>query len=376
MKSIFTDAKKFGFGMMRLPVQKDGSIDYEQCIDMTDVFLNAGFRYFDSAYFYHEGESEVLMGKALSQRYPRDRFLLADKLPGWALRSSEEADEVLKEQLRRAQTDYFDYYLLHSVKKSTRKAYEKNQCFEWIKRKKEEGKARYIGFSYHDSAEMLDELLTRYPFFDFVQLQINYFDWENPTIDSRGVYEVARKHEKPISVMEPLKGGMLVSLNDEMQKILKDAGAESPASFGLRYVQSLPGVEMVLSGMSSLKQMTENVKDMVNSRPFSRAELEAAVRITDILKQSKHIPCSDCRYCVAGCPKDIYIPKMIEILNHTYLFGVTPATTHYLKQYSAGRGTASDCISCKKCERTCPQHLQISQFMQELAQTVKAHQGN
>ncbi|WP_296881676.1 aldo/keto reductase [Thomasclavelia sp.] len=252
---------KLGFGLMRLPKDKQGNIQIDEVQRMVDSFMGKGFNYFDTAYAY--AGSEEAIKETLVKKYPRDSFTLADKLPAWKLKSQDDVQRIFTESLQLCGVDYFDFYLLHSIEKSHYPTYEKYQCFDFVKEMKKQGKIKYIGFSFHDDAQFLDKVLTEHPEMDFVQLQLNYLDWENGVIQSRQNYEVARKHQKPIVVMEPVKGGTLASFQPDIEKIYKDYAPDSSiASWALRYVGSLEGVMTILSGMSNIEQMNDNLNTM------------------------------------------------------------------------------------------------------------------
>ena len=358
--------KKLGFGLMRLP-KKLASIDIAQTKEMVDLFLEAGFTYFDTAFIYPG--SEVATKAALVDRHPRESYTLATKMnaaiPGLTEKMVKGEFET---SLKRTGAGYFDYYLLHSLQKGNAKRYDKMDIWGFAKEKKAAGLIRHYGFSFHDSPELLDELLTAHPDVDFVQLQINYADWEDKKVAARANYEVARKHGKEIVVMEPVKGGKLATPPKEIQALMKAYAPEASfASWAIRFAASLPGVKTVLSGMSDLQQMRDNLSYMTNFQPLNREEMEIIRKAQVILEQSAAVPCTACRYCVEGCPKQIPIPEIMEALNLHLVGGQTQEGKAAYEACVAGKGAASACIACKKCERVCPQQLEITSHLKTAA---------
>ena len=356
--------KKLGFGLMRLP-KKLASIDVQQTKEMVDLFLEAGFTYFDTAFIYPG--SEAATKEALVDRHPRESYTLATKMnaaiPGMT-------EKMVKKEfdtsLKRTGAGYFDYYLLHALQKGNVKRYDKFDIWGFAQEKKQKGEIRHYGFSFHDSPELLDRLLTDHPDVDFVQLQINYADWENKKVASRRNYEVARKHNKPIVIMEPVKGGKLADPPKEV-KALMDAYAPnaSYASWAIRFAASLPGVHTVLSGMSNTQQMRDNLSFMQSFTPLNKEELDVIRQAQVILERSAAVPCTGCRYCVEGCPKNIPIPEILEALNLHLVSGQTEEGKAAYLAATAGKGAAGDCIGCRKCERTCPQQLGITDYLKQ-----------
>lgn len=359
---------KLGFGLMRLPKDKQGQIKLDEVQRMVDSYMERGFNYFDTAYVY-EGSEEAIR-QTLVEKYPRDVYTLADKLPAWKLTCQEDVERIFQESLNRTGVDYFDFYLLHSVEKSHYPTYEKYQCFDFIQEMKKQGKIKYMGFSFHDDADFLDKVLTEHPEIDFVQLQLNYLDWENGVIQSRRNYEVARKHHKPIVVMEPIKGGTLASFSDDIEKIYKDyAPQKSIASWALRYVASLDGVMTILSGMSNAQQMNDNLDTMTHFEKINDKEAKLIKQVTDQVLSYPTIPCTKCRYCTPGCPMHIQIPDLFTAYNSAKMYGENRRYDTYYKDHSTGDyQPAKACIACGQCESVCPQHLEIISLLKEVSE--------
>lgn len=363
--------KKLGFGMMRLPLtdpEKLTSIDLPQVKQMVDLFIKRGFRYFDTAYPYHEGLSEETVRKCVVERYPRESFLLADKMPIVQVKGPEDYERIFAEQLRRCGVTFFDVYLLHNLGRDRLPNTEKFGGFAFLQKLKETGLAKNIGFSFHDDAELLDEILTAHPEVDVVQLQINYLDWNGAVAQSGRCYEVVKKHGKDVIVMEPVKGGQLATLPETAMKLFTDFygdAAPSPASFAIRYAASLDRVKIVLSGMSALEQVADNTGFMQDFVPHTAEEHALAEKIETELKSAIRIPCTSCRYCMEVCPKNIAIPNYFALLN---LYAVTEKKTEtYYQRYSMNHGKASECLKCGLCEKNCPQHISIRKLLEEFA---------
>ena len=359
---------KLGFGLMRLPKDKQGQIKLDEVQRMVDSYMERGFNYFDTAYVY-EGSEEAIR-QTLVEKYPRDVYTLADKLPAWKLTCQEDVERIFQESLNRTGVDYFDFYLLHSVEKSHYPTYEKYQCFDFIQEMKKKGKIKYMGFSFHDDADFLDKVLTEHPEIDFVQLQLNYLDWENGVIQSRRNYEVARKHHKPIIVMEPVKGGTLASFSDDIERIYKDyAPQKSIASWALRYIASLEGVMTILSGMSNAQQMNDNLDTMTHFEKINNEEAKLIKQVTDQVLSYPTIPCTKCRYCTPGCPMHIQIPDLFTAYNSAKMYGENRRYDTYYKDPSTGDyQPAKACIACGQCESVCPQHLEIISLLKEVSE--------
>lgn len=359
---------KLGFGLMRLPKDENGNIIQSQVTKMVDAFMKAGLTYFDTAYAY--AGSEESMRKALVERYPRDSFTIADKLPAWKLKEENDVERIFQESLTLCGVDYFDFYLLHSIEESHYPTYEKYHCFDFINEMKKQGKIKYIGFSFHDSAEFLDKVLTEHPEVDFVQLQLNYLDWENGVIQSRKNYEIARKHHKPIVVMEPVKGGTLAAFPEDIEKIYKDYAPEkSIASWALRYILSKEGIMTVLSGMSNEEQMNDNLSIVTNFQKINEQEEKLINEVTEKVLSFPTIPCTACRYCVPGCPMKIQIPDLFTAYNSAKTYGSNRRYDTYYKNHTQGEHSlASECIGCGQCEGVCSQHLQIISLLQKVSE--------
>lgn len=374
MKEFFgTTMPKLGFGLMRLPRLEDGkTIDVDQCEVMTDKFLDAGMRYFDTAYVY-EG-SEAAAKRFLVDRHPRESYFLADKLnaSSWAAKSEEEAKRELEVSLERTGAGYFDFYLLHALSRDNVKFYEDYGIWDFVAKAKEQGLIRHFGFSFHDRPDVLEDILTRHPEAEFVQLQLNYGDWESPSVCSHANYETCVRHGKPVVVMEPVKGGLLANPPQQVQDILR---AENPnpsiASWAVRFAASLENVMVVLSGMSNIAQMEDNLSYMANFQPLSEGEHAAVMRASETLSSIDQIPCTGCHYCTGGCPMGIPIPDIFSAMNKNMVYGDLAGAKRSYAMAVNGHGKASDCIHCLQCENACPQHIEITSWLEKAAATLE-----
>lgn len=372
------DQKKLAFGLMRLPLlnaEDVTSIDYDATRKMVDQFMEAGFSYYDTAAPYHRQTSEIALRECVAKRYPRDSYTITDKLTLNMIPKAEDMEDFFAGQLARCGVDYFDYYWLHALGKKSYEKAESFDAFAFAARKKAEGKVRHIGFSFHDKASLLDEILTKHPETEYVQLQINYLDWDDPEIEAGKCHEVCLKHGKQIMVMEPVKGGLLAGLPEEAASLLLEANPNmSLASWAIRYAASLENVCMVLSGMSNPEQMADNLSYMTNFRPLDSQEKELLHRVAQIIRSRATISCTACRYCVDGCPMKIAIPEYFRLYNDRNKFGDAygpRAQAAYANHASAGRGRASQCVKCRKCEASCPQHLPITDYLENVAKVFE-----
>ena len=368
----------FGFGCMRLPLLKadqQDSFDFEKINTLFDAFLEKGFRYFDTAYAYHGYHAEEAVRKALVERHPRDSFELATKLPLRDFKDAEDMERIFEEQLTHCGVEYFDCYLLHNMGTNVYEKCKKYDAFGFVARKKAEGKIRNVGISFHDMPELFDEILSQYgDLLDFVQLQINYVDWEQPNVQSRRCLEIARKYGKPVTVMEPCKGGTLVNLPEEAEALLKARQPEaSNASWAMRFAASQEGVTRVLSGMNTLEQVENNTAVFQNFHPVTEEELEVIWKVTEIIEKNTPIPCTGCAYCTHGCPKDIAIPQYFALYNSiSRTTGSFSSHAVYYNNTALKHGKASDCIGCGQCEKACPQHLPIREHLKTVAAKFEA----
>lgn len=366
--------KKLGFGFMRLPLVNGEfeNVDKETLCRMVDHFMAKGFQYFDTAWFYHNGQSEAAVKECLVSRYPRSAFLLADKMPLVLIKKEEELEEYFNTQLLRCGVEYFDYYLIHDMGGDRLKAAEQMHVFDFIQKKKEAGSVKRMGFSFHDTADVLDKILTEHPEADFVQIQLNYLDWESEVIQSRKCYETAGRHGKPVIVMEPVKGGTLARLPAEAESILRSCDPDmSTASWAIRFAASQENVMLVLSGMSSMEQLIDNTSYMENFVPLTGQELAVIGQVADSINSSIAIPCTGCSYCTLHCPMNIAIPKYFSLYNTEMQELSSKAWTAQLMLYghlSEQFGKARECIECGQCEEMCPQHLHIRDWLKKVAE--------
>lgn len=357
--------KNFGFGCMRLPMSGD-KVDYEEFSKMVDLYMAEGFNYFDTARVYLGGQSETAIRDCIAKRYPRESFILTDKLSTSLFNSEEEVRPLFAKQLESCGVDYFDFYLMHAQSKDIFEKYKRCRAYEQAFELKAEGKIRHVGLSFHDKAEVLDEILTEYPQVEVVQIQLNYLDFDDPAVQSRKCYEVCQKHNKPVIVMEPVKGGNLVNLPEDAKKVLEDLHGGSPASYAIRFAAGFDGIMMVLSGMSNMEQMQDNLSYMKDFKPLDAAERNAIEEVCRIFHSKHLIPCTACRYCTDGCPKHISIPDLFSLMNSKQIYQDWNADYYYGEVYTKNNGKASDCIGCGKCEKSCPQHLPIRQLLKDV----------
>ena len=366
------DVFKLGFGLMRLPKLADGTTDIEQVKRMVDDFIAAGGTYFDTAYVYDGGGSERAAKEALVDRYPREAFTLATKLNAGVASDAENAKEQFRISLERTGAGYFDYYLLHAIGKGNLPKYDEWQLWDFARELKARGKVKYWGFSFHDTPELLDQLLTEHPDVDFIQLQINYADWDSNNVQSRACWEVARKHGVSVTVMEPVKGGSLATPPQPVLDVFHAADHKaSPASWAIRFVASLDGIITVLSGMSNMEQMEDNLSYMRNFKPLDEREQEIIRQAQKALASVPSIACTACRYCTDGCPMQIPIPSIFSAMNRVMIYNQVERAKGDYAFNTRDKGKASDCIQCGQCEGACPQHLPIIELLQKCAQALE-----
>ncbi len=360
--------KNFGFGCMRLPM-KGAEVDTEEFSRMIDAFLENGFNYFDTAHGYLDGKSETALKACLTSRYPRDRYILTNKLTNAFFQKTEDIRPFFESQLAACGVEYFDFYLMHAQSADIFAYFKERRAYETALELMAEGKFRHFGISFHDRACVLEQILTEYPQIEVVQIQFNYADYDDPAVESRKCYEVCRKFHKPLIVMEPVKGGNLVNLPEKAMAVLDELHGGSPASYAIRFAAGFEGIFMVLSGMSDMTQMEDNIRYMKDFQPLSDKELAAIHKVQEIFHSMNLIPCTACRYCLAGCPQHISIPDLFAIMNTKQIYRDWNADYYYNVVHTGnGKSKASACVKCGKCEKACPQHLPIRDLLIDVAE--------
>lgn len=362
---------KFAFGCMRLPM-RGGKIDYDEFCRMVDAFIGSGLNYFDTAHGYHNGMSETAIRDCVAQRYDRSAFVLTDKLTDFYFKKESDIRPFFESQLALCGVDYFDFYLMHAQNADNYQLFKRCNAYEIAAELKREGKIRHLGISFHDKAAVLEQILTEQPAIEVVQIQLNYVDWEDESVESRKVYEVCERFHKPVLVMEPVKGGNLVNLPEEAKQVFDSLRGGSYASYALRFAADFPNICAVLSGMSNMEQMNDNLSFMTECQPLSDTEREAIQKVCDIFRKQHLISCTACRYCVAGCPKKILIPDLFSCYNQKKAFHDWNQNFYYNTVLVAHNGKASDCIRCGKCEKACPQHLAIRELLTDVAKEFES----
>lgn len=355
--------KNFGFGCMRLPM-KDNEVDLIQFSKMIELFMNNGFTYFDTAHGYLGGKSEMAIKECLTSKYPRESYQLTNKLTGNYFNSQEEIIPLFNEQLKACGVTYFDYYLMHAQNKALFEKFKKCKAYETSIQLLKEGKIKHFGISFHDKADVLEQILVEYPEIEVVQIQFNYLDYNSASVEGKKCYEVARKHNKEVLIMEPVKGGALINLPKEAQEVFDKLNGGSNASYAIRFAASFEGVKMVLSGMSNIEQMEDNISFMKDFKPFTKQEFDAVNKVCDIFNKQNLIACTACRYCMDGCIKNIPIPEIFSCMNEKKKYNDWNSN-YYYNISTSNKGKASDCIKCGKCEKLCPQYLPIRDLLVE-----------
>lgn len=357
---------KLGFGCMRLPM-KGNDVDHDQFSKMVDLFISRGFNYFDTAHGYVGGKSETALKKCLTSRYPRDAYVLTDKLSTHYFTRREQILPLFESQLEACGVEYFDFYLMHAQDSSIYEKFKKCGAYEIALELKQEGKIRHFGISFHDKAAVLEKILKEQPEIEVVQIQLNYVDYEDPSVESRKCYEVCEKYGKKVVVMEPIKGGSLLDLPDEAKSIFDALGDASYASYAIRFAAGFPNIMTVLSGMSRLSDVENNTEYMQDFKPLSAEERAAVDKVVTIFKAQDLIPCTACRYCMEECPKQIAIPELFSLMNAKKRFGNWNTDYYYANINTQGGRKASDCLKCGRCEKVCPQHLKIRELLEQTA---------
>ena len=366
MENIFGRAdRKLGFGCLRLPMRGD-EVDREAFSEMVDYFLENGFCYFDTARSYLDGKSETALRECLVERHPRESYIFVDKLTSSCFDSEEEIDPLFQRQLDDCGLEYFDFYLMHAQSAELFEKYKRCRAYEHALEYLKQGRIRHFGISFHDKAEVLEEILRAYPQIELVQLQFNYVDYDDASVQSRKCYELCRKYGKPVVVMEPVKGGCLARLPEPAQEVFDALGSASAASYAVRFAAGFEGVQMVLSGMGDMEMMRDNVSYMKDFAPLSERERAAVDRVREIFRAQDLIPCTACRYCVPECPKKIPIPNLFACMNARKQFQ-QGNSSYYYDLHTASGGRASECVECGRCEKACPQHLKIRAHLKDVA---------
>ena len=367
--------KKLGFGLMRLPLndpKNEGDVDLAATNEMIDLFMAKGFTYFDTAWMYHKFESEHVARKCLVERYPRNAYTLTDKLRIAFVEEAGGLENMFATQLKKTGVTYFDYYLLHGIDDACAEKYEAYDCFNFIREKKRQGLTKHIGFSFHGTPALLERLLNENPDMDLVQLQINYLDWESPSIRAKECYEICTKHGIKVAVMEPNKGGTLANVPPSVKTLFQAYDPKaSDASWAIRFVASLPNVMVVLSGMSNLFQVEDNLSFMADFKPLNEEESAIIQKATALINENIKIPCTGCSYCVEGCPMNIPIPQYFSLYNADHqevAYDVFTPKMTYMQTYVPVYGSAGQCVACGQCESVCPQHLPIIKWMEKVAE--------
>ena len=371
MQNKFFDNIKgnFGFGCMRFPMNGK-EVDYEQTSKMIDTFMENGFNYFDTAHGYLNGKSEIALRECLVKRYPREDYILVNKLTTYFFDKEEEIIPLFESQLEACGVDYFDFFLLHAQNAEFFVKYKKCRAYEHAFAFKEQGKVKHVGISFHDKADVLEQILTEYPEIEVVQIQFNYLDYDDVGIEARKCYEVCVKYNKPVIVMEPVKGGSLVNLSDEAKKVFDELNGGSYASYAIRFAAGFDNMMMVLSGMSNMEQMEDNISYMKEFQPLNEEELTAVWKVRDIIQSQGMIPCTACKYCMDVCPQKIAIPDLFSDMNSKEIHKDWNSEWYY-GIHTQNNGKASDCIKCGKCEKVCPQHLEIRDLLVKVAEAFE-----